>query len=157
MVTSARPVPLAELAGITSSETPFDILRISGGLVIRLREDSETQSPARALTPRELQVLALVAEGCANKEVAEHLGISERTVKNHLNDIFTKLSASDRTHAVVTAVRMGIREFDLLGKPAFAADSGPNVDGRARPEPDKTVTFPATDLSEQNHDYCTVE
>ena len=60
------------------------------------------------LTPREREVLRLIASGRSNKEIAAQLGISERTVKNHLNDVFTKLSASDRTHAVVTAVRLGL-------------------------------------------------
>jgi DNA-binding NarL/FixJ family response regulator len=48
-----------------------------------------------------------VAEGYSNKLIAARLGISERTVKNHLTYIMIKLRASDRTHAVVTAVRLG--------------------------------------------------
>lgn len=62
---------------------------------------------ALCLTTREREVLALVAEGCSNKIVAAHLSIAERTVKSHLTKIMTKLQASDRTHAVVTAVRLG--------------------------------------------------
>ena len=52
-------------------------------------------------------MLALVAEGFSNKRIGAELGITERTVKNHLTYIMTKLGASDRTHAVVTAVRLG--------------------------------------------------
>ncbi len=59
------------------------------------------------LSTREIEVLALVAEGNGNKEIGIHLHISERTVKNHLTGIMTKLRASDRTHAVVTAIRLG--------------------------------------------------
>lgn len=62
---------------------------------------------ALSLTTREREVLALVAEGCSNKIVAAHLSIAERTVKSHLTKIMTKLQAADRTHAVVTAVRLG--------------------------------------------------
>lgn len=59
------------------------------------------------LTARELEVLALVAEGHSNKAIGLQLGISERTVKSHLTYIMAKLRTSDRTHAVVTAVRLG--------------------------------------------------
>ena len=69
------------------------------------------QREAQPLTARERQVLGLVAEGHSNKLIAAALGISERTVKNHLTCIMTKLRAFDRTHAVVTAVRLGWLEL----------------------------------------------
>ncbi|MBI4340325.1 MAG: response regulator transcription factor [Chloroflexi bacterium] len=59
------------------------------------------------LTLREREVLEMVAEGCSNKLIGHHLCISERTVKNHLANIRVKLRALDRTHAVVTALRLG--------------------------------------------------
>ena len=59
------------------------------------------------MTRREQEVLSFVAEGCSNKLIASHLDITERTVKSHLTNIMTKLRASDRTHAVVTAIRAG--------------------------------------------------
>ena len=62
---------------------------------------------AEPMTDRELEVLSLVAEGNSNKLISSSLGISERTVKNHLTATMSKLRASDRTHAVVTAVRLG--------------------------------------------------
>ncbi len=61
-----------------------------------------------SLSPREHAVLALVAEGLANKEVAWELGVAEDTVKTHLKNIFAKLGVSDRTLAVTTAMRRGI-------------------------------------------------
>ena len=61
----------------------------------------------RPLTSREAQVLSLVAGGCSNRLIADHLTIAERTVKSHLTNIMTKLRAFDRTHAVVTAFRLG--------------------------------------------------
>jgi NarL family two-component system response regulator YdfI len=60
------------------------------------------------LSPRETQVLALLAEGAANKEIARELGISERTVKAHVTGIMNKLGASSRTEAVAIAMRGGL-------------------------------------------------
>ena len=56
------------------------------------------------LTRRELEVLKLLAVGMYNKEVAEKLDISERTVKNHVSNIFKKIEVTDRTHAAVFAI-----------------------------------------------------
>ncbi len=85
----------------------LSVLRINGAIVIRPRQETVTPIDAAPLTQREQEVLALVAEGCANKIIGVRLMIGERTVKNHLTGIMTKLRASDRTHAVVTAVRLG--------------------------------------------------
>jgi len=60
------------------------------------------------ITKREIEVLQLIADGCATPEVAEKLYISQKTVKNHLASIYAKLDARDRTQAVLQAVRMGI-------------------------------------------------
>lgn len=92
-------------------ESPLDsllsILRINGSVIIRPKQTENVPVDAQPLTEREREVLSLVAEGYSNKLIAARLGISERTVKNHLTYIMTKLRASDRTHAVVTAVRLG--------------------------------------------------
>jgi DNA-binding NarL/FixJ family response regulator len=60
------------------------------------------------LTPREREVLALLARGRANKVIARDLGVSERTVKTHVSNILAKLNLTDRTQAAVYAVRHGI-------------------------------------------------
>jgi DNA-binding NarL/FixJ family response regulator len=60
------------------------------------------------LSPREEEVLQLIADGLAPNEVAERLYISPRTVKNHLASAYAKLGARDRTDAVLKAVRRGI-------------------------------------------------
>jgi DNA-binding NarL/FixJ family response regulator len=62
------------------------------------------------ITPRELDVLRAIAKGNSNKIIASSLSISEHTVKNHLKSILSKLDASDRTHAVMIALRRGILE-----------------------------------------------
>ena len=61
-----------------------------------------------ALTPREEDVLRLLVEGLANKEIAARLSLSEGTVKNLVSAIIAKLQANDRTHAVVLALRRGL-------------------------------------------------
>jgi NarL family two-component system response regulator LiaR len=63
---------------------------------------------AEHLTPREREVLALLAQGRANKVIARDLGVSERTVKTHVSNILAKLNLTDRTQAAVYAVRHGI-------------------------------------------------
>jgi two-component system nitrate/nitrite response regulator NarL len=60
------------------------------------------------LTPRELEVLGLIAGGLSGKEIAHRLGISEHTVKFHVNTIMSKLGARSRTEAVVIAARLGL-------------------------------------------------
>jgi DNA-binding NarL/FixJ family response regulator len=64
-----------------------------------------------ALSEREIEVLQQVASGNANKVIAEHLEISEETVKAHVRKILSKLGANDRTHAVAIALKRGIIEI----------------------------------------------
>ncbi len=64
-----------------------------------------------SLTSREIEVLRLIAAGKANKIVADHLGITEETVKGHVKNILSKLGANDRTHAVTIALKRGIIEL----------------------------------------------
>ena len=64
-------------------------------------------TPRIALTPREIEVLSLVASGLTNAQVAERIGRTEETVKVHVKNILQKLGARDRTEAVTTAVRRG--------------------------------------------------
>jgi DNA-binding NarL/FixJ family response regulator len=64
-----------------------------------------------ALTPREIEVLGLIAAGNANKEVGALLSLTEVTVKSHVKNILAKLGANDRTHAVTIALRRGIIEL----------------------------------------------
>jgi two-component system, NarL family, response regulator len=65
-----------------------------------------------ALTPREVEVLRLVAKGMRNKEIAAELKISDETVQGHVKNILAKLSVHDRTEAVAVAVRRGIVHLD---------------------------------------------
>jgi two-component system NarL family response regulator len=65
-----------------------------------------------ALTQREIEVLRLAAKGFGNKEIGEHLGTAAGTAKMHLQNIFSKLGVSDRTHAVTLALHRGIIRLD---------------------------------------------
>jgi DNA-binding NarL/FixJ family response regulator len=65
--------------------------------------DAKLREGACGLTPRELQVLRLVAEGRSNKIIAEQLGLSERTIDRHVSNILTKLDVSSRTAATAFA------------------------------------------------------
>lgn len=74
--------------------------------------------PEVALTPREIEVLTLVARGFRNKEIGDVLGTAAGTVKAHVQSILSKLGAKDRTHAVTIALRRGIIHLhspDLAG------------------------------------------
>jgi DNA-binding NarL/FixJ family response regulator len=64
--------------------------------------------PLSDLTPRELEVLGLIVDGCANKEIAARLGLGETTVKTHVANVLGKLDVEDRTQAATAALTRGI-------------------------------------------------
>jgi DNA-binding NarL/FixJ family response regulator len=68
-------------------------------------EEKNSQAEDDSLTKREIEVLKLLAEGLFNKEIAYMLAISEKTVKNHVSNIFKKINVSDRTQAAVYAIK----------------------------------------------------
>ncbi len=94
------------------------ILAVSAGLVAfhpaylpQIGAVTAHQPPAalaQPLTPREIEVLRLLAEGVANKQIAWRLNISEHTVKFHISSLFNKLNASSRTEAVAIGARLGL-------------------------------------------------
>lgn len=76
--------------------------------VVRLLASSEATVPGPQLTPREREVLAELARGRSNREIARGLSLSEKTVKTHVSAILTKLGVQDRTQAALRAVRTGL-------------------------------------------------
>ena len=113
----------AGAAGAVSREAEVEVLMaaaravLSGLLVLtpplatqlwREQDENSQRSLAEKLTPREVEVLTLVAEGLTNRAIAQRLAISEHTVKFHLNAVMTKLDAQSRTEAVVQATRHGL-------------------------------------------------
>lgn len=74
----------------------------------RLIKRDTDKEKIESMTKREAEVLILVANGMFNKEIATKLNISERTVKNHISNIFKKIDVADRTQAAVFAIRNGL-------------------------------------------------
>ena len=75
-------------------------------------ENGETEPAEEVLTPRELEVLTLIAEGMLNREIAEELTISVKTVETHRENIMNKLSLHSRTELVKYAIRKGLIDID---------------------------------------------
>ena len=93
------------------SEIVRAIRAVHSGKRLMSPEAAERMSehfPQAALTPREIEVLQHVANGYGNKEIGVRLGTAAGTVKMHLQNILSKLGASDRTHAVTLAIQRGI-------------------------------------------------
>ncbi len=79
------------------------LIRVSGR-----RESSSDESMIEPLTAREMEVIQLMAQGLANKQIALSLGISEHTVKFHLSSLYAKLGISSRTEAVKRGIELGL-------------------------------------------------
>lgn len=77
----------------------------------RLKQ-GDGQTPVPALSQQHVQILRLAGSGYANKEIADRLGLNVNTVKLRLKEAFARLDARDRTHAVITALRLGLFEID---------------------------------------------
>ncbi|HWQ45322.1 MAG TPA: response regulator transcription factor [Longilinea sp.] len=75
---------------------------------------AKTQSHKITLTPRETDILSLLAQGLSNADIAQQLFLSEGTVRNYMSALFTKLGVSDRTQAVVVALRYGLVDINHL-------------------------------------------
>ena len=108
------------LKGMTTDELITTIREVHAGkshippaIAERLAERVGTED----LTPRESEVLEQIVAGKSNKEIAAELGISEATVKTHINTLLSKLGVTDRTQAATAAIRRGIVPFESLRKP----------------------------------------
>jgi two-component system, NarL family, response regulator LiaR len=77
-------------------------------LIAQVAGDGPRTDPASLLTPREREVLALLARGRPNKVIARELGVSEKTVKTHVSNLLGKLGLTDRTQAALYVVREGL-------------------------------------------------
>ncbi|HEU4665897.1 MAG TPA: response regulator transcription factor [Dokdonella sp.] len=85
--------------------------RVAARLMELLRQESEPGAEMLdSLSQREREVLALIAEGLNNQQIAERLGIGEKTVKTHVSNVLGKLDVSDRTQAAVYAWKSGLKQ-----------------------------------------------
>ena len=99
------------LAAARGSDVDSDAIVVSSDSTLeesRLGDDRDDPDIVEPLTPREIEVLELLAEGLPNKAIADRLKISDQTVKFHVSSISTKLGAANRTDAVRRAVRRGL-------------------------------------------------
>ena len=102
------------LKAVLHKELPDNIRAVYAGRKVMAPEAAAQvaeHSGEEALTPKELEVLRLVAAGNANKLIAAQLSISEETVKSRVKNILDKLGANDRTHAVTIGLKRGIIEL----------------------------------------------
>lgn len=79
--------------------------------MLRQNKIIEQQNSTEALTKREMEIIKLLVGGLYNKEIADSLNISEKTVKNHISSIFKKINVSDRTQAAVYAIKNNLVEI----------------------------------------------
>jgi DNA-binding NarL/FixJ family response regulator len=138
--TSLTPDPEARIIALTSYDTDHEIysaleagvrgyllkemvhtevvraIRIVHGgkrlIPPKITERLNEQATQTALTQREIEVLRMAAQGLGNKEIGQCLGMAAGTAKMHLQNIFSKLGVSDRTHAVTLALQRGIIRLD---------------------------------------------
>jgi DNA-binding NarL/FixJ family response regulator len=89
---------------VARGETYFDP-RVAGGLLRRLKAERPAEDE---LSLRESEIIRLIAGGLSNKEIGDRLCLSEKTVKNHISRIFSKLQITARTQAAIYAIRNGI-------------------------------------------------
>jgi DNA-binding NarL/FixJ family response regulator len=115
LAAALRASPEFEVVGVTASDADVP----SSVDVILVAHDGENSGPpaqparndgivAPILSNREREILALLADGLANKQIAARLGISKNTVKTHIELLFDKLAVSTRAEAVATGVRRGL-------------------------------------------------
>jgi DNA-binding NarL/FixJ family response regulator len=108
-----KDAPIAQIVeGIKATTRGESLIspRIASHLVRRIRQPPTTQADTDAadLTPREMEILELIARGMDNPEIAHTLFLSQHTVKNHVSSILVKLQVHNRVQAAVRAVRRGL-------------------------------------------------
>jgi len=93
------------------AETVRDVMKGQRRMPPEILAEIAVHANDENLTERELCVLRAVSKGCSNKIIGAELGISEHTIKNHVQSILAKLGANDRTHAVTIALQRGFIEM----------------------------------------------
>jgi DNA-binding NarL/FixJ family response regulator len=107
IVKDVSPAELVRAVKTVAEGQSYVDPRVAGGL-LRRRSLNGGKPDITELSAREGEVLKLIAEGLANKQISARLHLSEKTVKNHVSRIFSKLNITARTQAAVHAIRAGI-------------------------------------------------
>jgi DNA-binding NarL/FixJ family response regulator len=108
------------LKGMTTDELITAIRAVHAGkshIPQAIAEKLAERMGSEELTPREMDVLEQIVSGKSNKEIADELGVSEATVKTHINSLLGKLGVTDRTQAATAAIRRGIVPLESLKRP----------------------------------------
>ena len=114
---NAHAAEIAEaIANVLRGDTHFDPI-VQQRLVAMAISDRDQRPPANRLTPREVDVLRLIAHGKSNNEIAQQLFITEATVKTHINNLFAKIGVRDRAQAVTYAFQHGVAVVPSLPVP----------------------------------------
>lgn len=90
---------------------------IAASMLAAVTQHQSEQAPDRSeelLSDRQVEILQMIANGLSTKQVARELGITQKTVHNHLNAIYRRLDAQSLTHAVLSAVRLGIIDLNSV-------------------------------------------
>jgi len=107
IVKDVSPAELLRAVKTVADGQSFVDPRVAGGL-LRRRSQNAGKPDIMELSARESEVLKLIAEGLPNKQISARLHLSEKTVKNHISRIFSKLNITARTQAAVHAIRAGL-------------------------------------------------
>jgi two-component system NarL family response regulator len=108
------------LKGMTTDELITAIRAVHAGkshIPPAIAEKLAERMGVEELTPREMDVLEQIVAGKSNKEIADELGVSEATVKTHINSLLGKLGVTDRTQAATAAIRRGLVTLESLKRP----------------------------------------
>lgn len=107
IIKDITPAELLRAVAIVAGGDSYVDPRVAGGL-LRRRSLSNGRPGLDELSVRETEVIRLIAEGLSNKEISGQLSLSEKTVKNHISRIFSKLNIYARAQAAVYAIKMGL-------------------------------------------------
>lgn len=108
---NAEPPVLRLAGGALPEDASVELVLAAAHVVaagLRIETGTQRQAPAPHLSPREREVVALLADGASNKAIARELGITERTAKFHVAAVLTRLHARNRSEAISIALREGL-------------------------------------------------
>ncbi len=107
IIKDVTPMELIHAVKLVAAGETYVDPRVAGGW-LRRRSTNTRRTDLNELSVRETEVIRLIAEGLSNKEISARLSLSEKTIKNHISRIFSKLNIYARTQAAVHAIKLGL-------------------------------------------------